>query len=99
MSDEFLYKMPKIIEDSTQAYVDMKNNNFFIATPIDNDNLAFLHFNVDGLGNFIVTAKKATKEDLNKKEYVKVKANVERNRTLHTATSRSSPNCSRSSPN
>lgn len=90
--DEFLYKMPKVIEDSTQAYVDMKNNNFFIATPIDNDNLAFLHFNVDELGNFIVTAKKATKEDLNKKEYGKVKANVERNRTLHTAISRSSPN-------
>lgn len=69
---DFFYQIPKLIQDSKEAYIDTKKGNFFIVTALDNDNLAFLHFNVDELGNFIVTAKKALKEDLNKQEYIKI---------------------------
>lgn len=72
LPDEFLYKIPSIIQNTKEAYVDMKNNNFFMVTSLNLDDLAFLHFNVDELGNFIVTAKRAKKADLNKKEYKKV---------------------------
>lgn len=74
LPNEFLYKIPEIIKDAKKAYIDTKNNNFFIVESLDDRHMAFLHFNIDELGNFIVTAKKGEKSILNKKEYVEVKS-------------------------
>ncbi len=74
LPNEFLYKIPEIIKDAKKAYMDTKNNNFFIVESLDDRHMAFLHFNTDELGNFIVTAKKGEKSILNKKEYIEVKS-------------------------
>lgn len=69
---EVMKNLPQIIASKNQAFLDLKNKNFFLIHPLNDDELAFLHINKDELGNFIVTAKRADKEDLNKKEYVRV---------------------------
>lgn len=74
---------PQIISNAKVAYIDRINKNFFITHNLSDEKMAFLHFNIDEMGNFIVTAKRADKKDLNKKQYIKIedKSAVDRNRT------------------
>ena len=74
---------PTIIKNAQEAYIDRINQNFFITHKLNDENLAFLHFNIDEMGNFIITAKQASKSDLHKKQYkkIEIKSAMDRNRT------------------
>lgn len=63
-----------IIPSAKAALVDTihKNFNLYWADTLNADKVNILIFNKDVLGNYIVTAKKVNKGDLNKREYIQV---------------------------
>lgn len=81
LSEEEVREIPSIINNAKSAYFDDKHKNFFMVfeDKQDKEKINFIHFNVDELGNFIITAKKADKKVLKDKDYKLVGIGIEPN--------------------
>ena len=81
LSEEEIKEIPNIIKNSNDAYIDLNNGNFFMIFN-DKENLEkvnFIHFNVDEIGNYIITTRKVRKEHLKNKNYKHIGQGIEPN--------------------
>ncbi|RDU51501.1 hypothetical protein CQA49_09515, partial [Helicobacter sp. MIT 00-7814] len=102
LSADEIKQIPEIISNAKSAYIDItpKHNNFFITKELE-DKVITINFNKDELGNYIVTARKVLKEDLNRQEYKLMGSGIEPHIERFTAENASLPSGSSpiSSPN
>lgn len=77
LPEVFVKDIPNIINNAQGGFYDKAHQNFFIVKPlrdygIDSNQLGFIHFNKDILGNYIVTMKRADADSLHHSNYVEV---------------------------
>ncbi len=77
LPEAFVKDIPNIINNAQGGFYDKAHRNFFIVKPlrdygIDSNQLGFIHFNKDILGNYIVTMKRADPMELNGGNFVEV---------------------------